>query len=331
MWKKTKYFARAGDFSEYDLPVLLHLECEMTKDRMHKLEILEAGKKTYSEMIEIGSRIFQGEPESWGLLRVDLTADIEGVPVQWFKDHTYVTSKQTTREIGTIKPIPYMAIRKGRAETLYAGVKPNQHRIYDKVAEQLQRHNRAIQRAVREARQNAAVAEFAPGDRPNDGEWETFTNKIEYEEPIPGRVLTMPSVPSFKDVYGYGPEHVLTRVERQVAQRDLEKIGLTNVYSLKRATEIKPFKSLRFFQTQGDDLSIETWGWRDWNAGMNMRNIKEQIGLNEFKKMMERELGNNFYRNWNKFRPFVENSAIAGTRPEELQAAYERSTNRQVA
>lgn len=305
VWKPSKYYDMLGDFTEYELPVMLHWSCKMTKTQDHKVEILGTGDRPYSEIREILGRMFQGDPEDLELLRVDLTADVPSVPVRWFKEKTYVAGKQTFREIGTVPSIPYMAIRKGNAETLYAGVKPNQMRIYDKVGEQYAQYQRYVRRET-----NAAKMSL-----------------------LDDHVVEIPLIPTFKERHGFDIGQILTRVERQVHGRDLEKLRLHKLESLLTCDTLEPFKALRFFAEEPDDnLSIAQWGWRDWHAGLNMKRMCEEMGAVDFRKMMQAELGTNFYREWQKFAPFLRGkSKIVGITSARLQDEYIRSTYLQMS
>lgn len=305
VWRQSRYFERAGDFSSYGIPAVVHLTCNMTKDRHHKVEILQTGDKTFSEMMAICSELFDHDPLSWGISRADLTADVPDVPVQWFKEHTYVTAKQTTRELGHIKPIPYMTIRKGAAETLYAGVKPNQNRIYNKTLErmmQLKKENNSI---IHKLRKKAA-------------------------EDL--QMFEMPALASFEQRYGYSSDKVITRVERQCAGKDLEKLYLTNVEKLRVAHCLRPFDKIKFFTGEEEDLSIRRWGFTDWNVGMNLQNMRREFGINEVRKrMMEHIGGRHWKRTWDKFEPFLRADPAPGITAMQLTAEYQDSTARQLA
>jgi hypothetical protein len=304
VWRKNKYFQQSGDFTAYGIPAVVHLGCKMTKDKHHKIEILKAGERTMKEMVAIISQVFDGDPEAMRLARIDLTADVKDVPVQWFKEHTYCVAKQTTREIGTIKPIPYMAVRKGSAETIYAGVKPNQIRIYDKTRErmmQLDREHRRIAGRVRfDAQENC-------------------------------KVFVMPQFITFEELYGYSPDKVITRVERQVANRDLEKIGLTHVHKLKTADILEPFNKVKFFAEESPDLSIETWGFTDYLAGLQLQQMQRDFGINEVRKRMQEHIpGRNWKRVWDKFQPWLTAQKDVGITSANLTAEYQNSTYRQM-
>jgi len=50
-------------------------------------------------MADILVQLFQVDPWSLSLMRVDLAVDVEGVPVPWFRDHAYVNRKQFSSRI----------------------------------------------------------------------------------------------------------------------------------------------------------------------------------------------------------------------------------------
>lgn len=304
VWKKSKFYAKAGDFTSFGYPVMLHMECTMTKKRNHKLEILQTGDKTLGEMRDICEAIFEGTPDNWGILRADLTADAEGVEVDWFKQHTYVLGKQVRRELGQIIPIPYLALSKGVAETIYAGVKPNQIRIYNKTQERVVRHGRMMRAAVRKFERDC----------------------------LEGKVVEMPKLQSFEEVYGYDPSKIITRVERQLSGTDLEKVNLTTFERLKLADRIKPFEKIKFFKSSEVDLSLESWGWRDWCIGETLKREVERNGLASALKLLQRGQPSNHRKERKKFEPWLgAGSKMGGTTSAELQNEFVRSTYRQIA
>lgn len=136
-WSSSRYFASTADLRGFGYDVRLHMYSTLTPEPIHKLEIYDAGDKTLFQMKQLTASIFDVDPEALELMRVDLCADVYGVDVGWFKRHTVVKAKQTNREFGTA--MPYQTLRKGKAETLYAGAKPNQYRFYSKAAERMVR------------------------------------------------------------------------------------------------------------------------------------------------------------------------------------------------
>ena len=87
---------------------------------------------THEQMLRETQRIFDIDPLLLDVMRIDLAADVRGVPVTWFVDHTSIKHKRFTSEVGAT---PYN--RQGRLgiETLYLGKRPNLFRIYNKIAE----------------------------------------------------------------------------------------------------------------------------------------------------------------------------------------------------
>ena len=248
-------------------------------------------------MLAITSKVFACDPKKLGVMRVDLTADVPGVPVDWFKRHTLVKSKQTRREIGSVES--YQTITKGRAETLYAGVKPNQIRIYDKVAERRMQYARYCQGFARETAKTP------------------FLFDVE---------LT-----SFETMYGHRDDAVITRVERQVSGRDVEKLHITSVGTLRTAHMLDPFEKMLFFDAQRFDPRIEDWGFRDWCAGMHLQQRVQQFGVSETLTWMRAQLGKNFDRAKKNFAPFLRvTDNVIGIDAGRLKDIYRRSAIRQL-
>jgi hypothetical protein len=136
------YFARF-DLRQRGIDALLHFKCKHG-DHHSKLEILDVGKKGYSEILEIIREFTQADPEELGIMRIDLAADVPNVTVPWFKSHLRFKYKRSEREFGQN---PYGQVSHGEIETIIAGSRPNVFRIYNKVAENLVQLRR-MQRTV---------------------------------------------------------------------------------------------------------------------------------------------------------------------------------------
>jgi hypothetical protein len=263
----------------------------LTPEPIHKLEIYDAGEKTYQEMHSLAASIFDCNPDRLGLMRVDLCADLHGIDVGWFKRHTIVQSKQTQREFGTVAP--YQTIRKGRAETLYAGAKPNQFRIYNKTAERLVRWKWYARQRSRQAPEL---------------------------EPTPYEVM-----------YGHPSDAVITRVERQIAGRDLERVGFSTFESLKAAPSISPFKKIVFYEAGQLEPSIEEYGFATWTSGMYLRGMVKEYGLAATRGFMKEKLGRNLYRDWKRFDRFLRLPAqTIGFSSADLYTSFQQSISRQL-
>jgi hypothetical protein len=292
-WRRTQHYSASASFEDCGIEATLHIGCTMTKKNMHKIEILRTGEKTYDEMLSICGRVFDTDPAQLGIMRVDLTADIPNVTVDWFKRKTMVRNKQTRREIGKVEP--YQTVRKGRAETLYAGVKPNQIRIYDKTAERRMQYSRYLARFARES------------------------------EGIDVQAST------FEALYGTGMNDVVTRVERQIGAKDVEKMGLVRVEQLHRLPLMDPFANMLFFEHPQFDPKIQDFGTETWMAGMYLRNRVQDFGVSDTHQWMRATYGKNFDRAKKKFSVFLRlTDSVVGIDAKRLSSTFQASVTRQL-
>lgn len=98
----------------------------------HKLELLDTGLKGYSKIVEEIESTIEGPTSDLETMRIDLCADMNGIPIEWFLNRLRVKFKRIAHEIGTLKA---QRIGKAGIQTLSAGKRPNIFRAYDKVAE----------------------------------------------------------------------------------------------------------------------------------------------------------------------------------------------------
>lgn len=302
VWKRSQLYERMGDFQKYGLDVVFHERCTMTKMPNHKLEILRTGEKTLREMRDITRVMFHAEEMDLGMLRADLTADLEDVPVPWFRDHTIVAHKRTTREMGIIPNSSYMTVGKGIAETIYAGVKPNQIRIYNKTGERLARLHR----------ENLRIAHY---------------NKKNFEQAQGGDEMPLMT---FEQMFGHSPTRMLTRVETQFGGKALERIGLNRMADLNRTPEMHPFKKIQFINDKQILLCRDDYTIEEWHMGLYLQSEAKAHGLAALKRYLYAEYGNKcFYRNWVRFMPFIQNEDRLCTY-EKLQKEYIKSCDQQL-
>jgi hypothetical protein len=110
----------------------------------HKLEILDAGWKSYSDWQRVIRCVTNAPMDHLGIMRLDTCADLIGTPVAWFLGKMRVKFKRTGRNIGDSK---WQAISNRSIETLTAGKRPNFVRVYDKVQERLQDYRKSQRRS----------------------------------------------------------------------------------------------------------------------------------------------------------------------------------------
>ena len=114
----------------------------------HKLELLDTGIKPYSEIVNQIESTIEGPISDLETMRIDLCADMVGVPIEWFYPRLRVKFKRVGHEYSTLK-----SQRIGRAgiQTLAAGKRPNIFRTYDKKAE----YKEQLRRLKRKRRKDA--------------------------------------------------------------------------------------------------------------------------------------------------------------------------------
>lgn len=147
-FKPSRFYMGRGDLRPLGIDALLHVGYKFGETHDHKLEILDAGKKCYSELVGIIEAVTYADPEQLEVIRLDLCADVPGVPVLWFQPRVRVKYKRFANEIGELK---YEKIGQAGIETLTAGKRPNLIRIYDKVAESRVQFRKLLRRCSKDS------------------------------------------------------------------------------------------------------------------------------------------------------------------------------------
>jgi hypothetical protein len=263
-WRSSRYFASVADLRSLGYDARLHMFSSLTAEPIHKLEIYDTGQKSYADMCALVRRIFLCDPERLGLMRVDLCADIHGVEVGWFKRHMTVKGKRLHQELGQTDP--YRTIQQGTVQTLYAGRKPNQFRVYNKSAERLH---------------------F----------WKHYAQQLKRDCPD---AIPVP----YAEMFGHPEDAIITRVERQLAARDLEKTGLCTFASLRNGAAINPFLPVQIHAANASPAE-ENYPFTTWCAGMYLQGMVVSDGLSATFAEMRKRLGRNFYRERKRFADFL--------------------------
>jgi hypothetical protein len=126
--RPTLHYAGRADLREIGIDAFLHLQCKHG-DHDSKLEILDVGKKTYSEIFAVIESVAQVDPTQLAIMRMDLAGDLADVTVPWVKSHLRIKFKRTEVEYGQFQ---YCLVGHGEVETILAGSRPNVYRIYNK-------------------------------------------------------------------------------------------------------------------------------------------------------------------------------------------------------
>src|SRR5438552_639770 len=102
-FKRSEHYRAVGDLRQFGIPAILHLGNKHTPEANHKLELVETGRMSYSEMLVTIERVCDVDPRSLEVMRVDPAADVEGVPVGWFKEHCRAAFKRFAAEYEDVK------------------------------------------------------------------------------------------------------------------------------------------------------------------------------------------------------------------------------------
>jgi hypothetical protein len=217
------------------------------KDPTHKIEIYDTADKSGGEMLGILNQVFDIPTTEMEVTRLDTCVDVIGTSVDWFRRHAVVKGKQTNRVFSKLKPgadeILVTQIWKALAETWCAGVKPNQLRFYDKTAERKRQLS------------------YENRKRAEKGE-----NPLEFEER-----------------FGYNPELVVTRIERQYGGG-----RVTTVPMLPRLVSAQPFHKMQISPNGAADLTLQAAGsLAEYLQFFAARRIVEEKGRQFFEDMVK--------------------------------------------
>ena len=137
---QSKHYLKVGDLRRFGFPTIFHGFCVHGAGD-HKLELIDAGKMSLALMGHEIERIFETDSRGLDVMRIDLAADVEDVPVSWFLEHVRARYKRWVSDIGPLA-IEVSRMGNGGIQTLYLGKRPNCYRIYDKIAEMLHEYRR---------------------------------------------------------------------------------------------------------------------------------------------------------------------------------------------
>jgi hypothetical protein len=270
-FRNSLHFMAVGDLRDYGYPVILHTHNVHDRCGNHKLELIETGEMTYSQMRYQIERIFAVNTNRDGLelMRLDLAADVEGVPVSWFQRNIRARFKRFANAIGTIEgPIKYSEIGRQGVETFYLGKRPNLIRIYDKVGERWERYSRMLRR---EKRKHTAMSE----------------------------------VPTFQQMFGHACAGVvLTRVERQIAGGRIPERFAT-FDRLRSVADFDPFESLIYIGVGKPEPNADDYDLRQYLTGMQIRAMVERDGIHRFLSFANKHSKRNGMRLLKQYEDFL--------------------------
>jgi hypothetical protein len=139
----SRYYGAVGDLRPYGIDAIVHCHCKFGKYGDHKVELLETGGRSLAHLVNEIGQIFDVNVMKLEIMRVDLAADVKGIPVWVFQDTFRAAYKQVVNDIE--RADQFIRMGRGEVQTIYLGRRPNLYRVYNKIAE-LKLHYAAVER-----------------------------------------------------------------------------------------------------------------------------------------------------------------------------------------
>ena len=130
--RRSQHYQGVIDLRPFGFDAILHAYFRRQGRPNHKLELIDSGDKSLSQMARIVAGVFEVNPEDLELMRVDLAADLPEIPVAHVYQLLRVKLKRSADAIGELD---FETIGGRRLEYFRYGKSPNCLRVYDKPAE----------------------------------------------------------------------------------------------------------------------------------------------------------------------------------------------------
>src|SRR5262245_17949289 len=92
-FRPSRHYLATADLRPTGYRAILHTHCKFGRGD-HKVELIDTSTRGFNEIVNEVTRVFDVNPSGLELIRVDLAADIPGVPVTWFLSHTRAKFKR---------------------------------------------------------------------------------------------------------------------------------------------------------------------------------------------------------------------------------------------
>lgn len=293
-FRRSRFYTLVGDLRPQGVPAILHWGLRFGGTPDHKLELLDTGERTFTQLMQDILAVFDVDPLALEIMRLDIAVDVPGVPVPWFQKHARVVRKVWVSDLGEV---PLSEMGKRTIQTLYFGKRPNMFRIYDKVAEYEQQYRTYLRQVFRQK----------PAAR---------------MRVVPTRVL------SFEEFLGYAPEPTLTRIERQMSG-DRVPQQLSTVRHLLRASEFDPFYALRLRPSTDKAPELGEDDFSEWLAGTRLRQLLDEMGEQRLRHLINKHSRGNANRYFEGYAKYLSADGVSFTN-EDLDALYKKSLAKQL-
>jgi len=132
-FRASRHYVVVGDLRAFGYDAILHSHCKHGDEGNHKLELLDTGSRSFSELLQEITAVFDVYPSTLEIMRVDFAVDVVGIPVSVFQDCARAAYKKIVVDFENAEQLVRMGQRD--VETIYLGKRPNCFRIYNKIAE----------------------------------------------------------------------------------------------------------------------------------------------------------------------------------------------------
>jgi tetratricopeptide (TPR) repeat protein len=292
----------------------------------HKLEIVDAGKKTLQQIYAIIQSVFKVDPSQLELMRLDLAADAPDIPVSWFRQNARFEYKKFAGRIdkASASELEFIGISTAESESLYAGKRPNCFRIYNKYAE-LYMQWKKLDRACK--RFNKGLC---------DDHWKG-RNGVPFNFSDEKRLESIRQPPSFEDFcrnegFNFVKGAILTRVERQIGGGRFPK-GLEKLEDLFQLHQFNPFTNLELTRSGASPKKMpspDSMPIREYLAVIGLNTLIEEFGcVQSAFSFVQRHGNGNGKRILDTLTPSLP-IEIPGITVSELVAIYRTSVEKQI-
>ena len=295
----SRYYNFVTDLRPMEIDARLHVGLKFPESHAGegKLELIDTGTKSLREITAEIMEVIDYSPVDLEIMRIDLCADMHGIPVEWFLNRARVKFKRIAREIAELKA---ERIGKVGIQTLTAGQRPNLIRFYDKVAEYKDQLKK-LQRKMPQTMRSELTLQYVFGVAED-----AIITRIERQ-------------------YGGGSVPVIAGGEDKRATK-IEVFG-----ELGQLPDANPFANVeialgKFARTP----TLEECDLNTYAVGKLLREWRDEMGPQQFHRFLNAKSSGNAARYEKRYAPFLDpgDEVITG---QTIYETYRESVERQLA
>lgn len=344
-FRPSKHYLAVGDLRQFGIDAIMHLE--QRRYGTSKVEIEGTGKKSLGEICSIVEDLLDGDPLQQRVSRIDLCADVAGVPIEWFRDHVRVKRKQWLADFSDEEISNQQRMGKRFYKTLYWGKRPCCLRVYDKVEESRVRYKRWCRRTIREEKKLWGEKYTAAFEQDREAlkqlhpdriiELPDFLDWLAVDLPISQqRITAQIELPGQESPEQLECFPVVTRVENQLGGAVPEKLASLHLVR-KNAEAFDPFEGLVLLSGRADppdpfakDASGNLLYTRmQYCAGLGIRELFLKWGAQQTWNFLDQD--RHAKRILDSYREFIPDTGEPGISPAALRDRYQATVSEQLA